>query len=317
MESLSYSLNATVPVFLVIVLGYLLRQIGLLNEEFVRVSNNFNFKVTLPTLLFHDMANSAIRESFDPLLVGFCAGCTTVMFFGIWFLTRRFLKDKSMAGAFVQASYRSSVAILAVAFLTNIYGDAGLAPQMILGAVPLFNIYAVLVLTLEGPGGKDGDLREGLRNAARGIVTNPILIGVVLGMLFSVLGLTLPPILDKTVSTVGALATPQALICIGAGFEGKKAIAKLRPTIAASAIKLLVLPAVFVPAAIALGLREQALLTVLILLGTPTTPSCYVMAKNMGGDEILTSSVVVCTTVLSAFTLTFWLFLFRQLGYLG
>ena len=158
---------------------------------------------------------------------------------------------------------------------------------------------------------------QSLKKAARGIVTNPILIGVVLGMVFSLLGLVLPPILDKTVSTVGSLATPQALICIGAGFEGKKAIAKLRPTIAASCIKLLVLPAVFVPLAIVLGLREQALLTVLILLGTPTTPSCYVMARNMGGDEILTSSVVVCTTVLSAFTLTFWLFFFRQLGYLG
>ena len=317
MESLAYSLNATVPVFLVIVLGYILRRTGLLNGEFVRVSNNFNFKITLPTLLFYDMAGSAIRETFDPLLVGFCAGCTTVMFFAVWFLTKRFLKDKAMVGAFVQASYRSSLAILAVAFLVNIYGDAGLAPQMILGAVPLFNIYAVLVLTMEGPDRGSGSWKQSLGKAAKGIFTNPILLGVLLGMLVSVAGITFPPILNKALSTVGSLATPQALICIGAGFEGKKAIAKLKPTIAASLVKLVALPAVFMPVAIAAGLREQALLCVLIMLGTPTTPSSYVMAKNMGADEVLTSSTVVATTVLAAFTLTFWLFFFRHLGYLG
>lgn len=314
MDSLVYSLNATVPVFLVIVLGYFLRRIGLLDGNFVKVSNAFNFKVTLPVYLFCDMAGARLREEFDPELVLFCAGATTVMFFSIWFLARLLLRDKAMVGAFVQASYRSSVAVLGIAFISNIYGSAGLAPQMILGAVPLFNIYAVLVLTFES--GETGAAGEQLKKALKGIVTNPILIGLVLGILASYIGLDLPAAADKTLSLVGSMATPQALICIGAGFEGSKALKKLAPTCAAAAVKLLVLPAVFGTAAVLLGFRGQALLTILIMLGSPTTPSSYVMTQNMKGDGVLASSVIVATTLLSAFTLTFWIFLGRQLGLL-
>ena len=312
MDSLIYSLNATVPVFLVIVLGYLLRRLGILNQEFVTVSNNFNFKVTLPVLLFCDMARASLREDFSPGLVLFCAGTTTVMFFAIWLGARLLLKDKAMVGAFVQSSFRSSVAVLGIAFITNIYGDAGLAPQMILGAVPLFNIYAVLVLTFES--GERGALRDNLSRALKGVVTNPILIGLVLGMAVSLLEIQLSAIADKTLTLVGNLATPQALICIGAGFEGEKAIKKLGPTLASAALKLMVLPGVFGTLAVLLGFRGQALMTILIMLGSPTTPSSYVMVQSMKGDGVLTSGVIVTTTLLSAFTLTFWIFLFRFLG---
>lgn len=314
MDSLIYSLNATVPVFLVIVLGYILRRVGLLDGNFVKVSNAFNFKVTLPAYLFCDMAAAHLREEFDPKLVLFCAGTTTVMFFAIWFFARLLLRDKSMVGAFVQACYRSSVAVLGVAFISNIYGDAGLAPQMLLGSVPLFNVYAVLVLTFEGK--ERGNARKNLLRAVKGIVTNPILIGLGLGILASCIELTLPAFANKALSLVGSMATPQALICIGAGFEGRKALKKLAPTCAAALTKLMVLPAVFGTAAVLLGFRGQALLTILIMLGSPCTPSSYVMAQSMGGDGVLSSSTIVATTLLSAFTLTFWIFLYRQFGFL-
>ena len=312
MDSLIYSLNATVPVFLVMALGYALRRMGILNENFVTVSNSFNFKVTLPVLLFCDMASADIAQNFQPRLVAFCALATTAAFFVIWFLARRFLGDRRAVGAFVQACYRSSVAVLGVAFITNVYGDAGAAPQMILGCVPLFNIYAVLVLTVEGE--SEASLGRELIQAARGVVTNPIIIGLAAGVVFSLLPVHMPAILDKTLGLVGSLATPQALICIGAGFEGRKALAKLKPSLTAAFVKVLGLPLVILPAAVALGFRDQALMAILIMLGSPTTPSSYVMAQNMGADGVLTSSTVVATTVLSAFTLTFWIFLLRQLG---
>lgn len=282
------------------------------NGGFVTVSNAFNFRVTLPVLLFCDMAGSHLREEFDVRLVLFCATVTTVMFFAIWFLARLLLRDKSLVGAFVQACCRSSVAVLGVAFITNIYGNAGMAPQMILGSVPLFNIYAVAVLAFEGE--HTGSTGDNLIRAAMGAVTNPIIIGLALGMLASLLDLSFPPMVNKTLGMVGGMATPQALICIGAGFEGRKAVARLKPTLAATAVKLMALPAVFLPLAVLLGFREQALLAIVIMLGSPVTPSSYVMAKTMGGDDVLTSSAIVATTLLSAFTLTFWIFLFRQLA---
>ena len=312
MDSLIYSLNATVPVFLVMVLGYVLRRAEILNANFVAVSNKFNFKVTLPVLLFTDMAATDIRADFDGALVLFSALVTLVMFSAVWLLARLLLRDRTLIGAFVQASCRSSVAVLGIAFITNIYGDAGVAPMMILGAVPLFNILSVVVLTFEGEGAQSGV--SNLKRAAVGIVTNPILIGLVLGTLSGLLCIHYPPIVDKALDLVASLATPQALICIGAGFEGRKALAKLKPTLAASAVKLVILPAVFLTLAVLLDFRDQALVALIIMLGSPSTPSCYVMAKNMNNDGVLTSSVIVATTLLSAFTLTFWIFLARWLG---
>ena len=312
MDSLIYSLNATVPVFLVMVLGYVLRRAEILNANFVAVSNKFNFKVTLPVLLFTDMAATDIRADFDGALVLFSALVTLVMFSAVWLLARLLLRDRTLIGAFVQASCRSSVAVLGIAFITNIYGDAGVAPMMILGAVPLFNILSVIVLTFEGEGAQSGV--SNLKRAAVGIVTNPILIGLVLGTLSGLLRIHYPPIVDKALDLVASLATPQALICIGAGFEGRKALAKLKATLASSAVKLVILPAVFLTLAVLLDFRDQALVALIIMLGSPSTPSCYVMAKNMNNDGVLTSSVIVATTLLSAFTLTFWIFLARWLG---
>ena len=313
MDSLFYSLNATLPIFLVIVLGYFLRQKGWVNENFVSVSNKLNFNVILPVYLFCDMAKTDLSQDFQPRLILFCAGATTVIFFAVWLLARLSLKDRAMVGAFVQACFRSNVVILGVALVSGIYGSAGLASQMILGCSPLYTIYAVLVLTVEGERGQGGG---NLRRAFKGVVTNPLLIALVSGILLSLLKISLPAFVSKTLSTVGSMATPQALLCIGAGFEGRKAMSKLKPTLAIALVKLLILPGIFLPLAVAFGFRGQALLSILIMLGAPTAVNCYVMAQNMGHDHVLTSSAIAATTLLSSFTITFLIFFTRQLGLL-
>ena len=150
MNNLIFSLNATLPVFLMMVLGYFLRYIKMLGPEFIKNANTLNFKVTLPVLLFVDIGASDISSRWDTFYVMFCMIATTIGFFIIWGLTKLFMKDQDMTGAFVQASFRSSAAVLGVAFIQNMYGNAGMAPLMIIGTVPLFNIYSVIVLTFEG-----------------------------------------------------------------------------------------------------------------------------------------------------------------------
>lgn len=312
MDSLIYSLNATIPVFLVIVVGYILKRIGMLNDSFVKCTNKFNFTVTLPVLLFVDLSTTDIIGDFDLSYVLFCAITTTVVFCGLWIGARLILKDKSLIAEFVQAGYRSSAAILGVAFIQNIYGDSGMAPVMIIGCVPLFNIFAVLVLTFEGE--KSGNGAEHIKKSIINIIKNPIIIAIALGVIASLIKIDFPEIIDKTLSSFAKMATPLALVTIGAGFEGKKAIAKIKPSLAASMIKLMVLPAIFLPIAVKLGFRDQALVALIIMLGSPTTPSSYIMAKNMGHEGVLTSSVVVMTTLLSSVTLTLWIFVMRYFG---
>lgn len=320
MDSLIYSLNATIPVFLVIVAGYLLNRRGMFNEGFISAANKFTFRITLPLMIFADMAHSDLTSAFDGNLVAFSAAITAIMFALIWAGARLFIKDRSLIGAFVQASYRSSVAVMGFAFMMNIYGRTGLMPMIIIGCVPLYNIFAVTVLTFEAPDARnDTNKKSKLKKAAFGILKNPIIIGIFFGCLGSVLHIYdyMPKMISKTVDNISSITTPLSLIVIGASFEGRAAIARVRPTIASCLIKLIVLPAVFLSAAVLLGFRGEALLALVIMLGSPTTPSCYIMAKNMNNDGVLTSSVIAATTLVSSVTLTFWIFLMRFMGYIS
>lgn len=312
MDSFVFSLNATVPIFLVMVLGYVLKQIGMFSEEFCSVANRYVFKVALPVLLFRDIAQTNLYEDFHLDFVLYCMGVTIVMFLGVWALAAKFLPDKTMVGAFAQGSVRSSVAVLGIAFVVNIYGAPGLAPLMIVSAVPLFNIFSVIILTFSAGGGTHG--RAAIKKACINVLKNPIILGIFAGLPFSLLRVTIPDIPAKAIESVAATATPIALLVVGAGFEGTKALAKIRPTIAATAIKLLVLPAVFLPLAVHLGFSGTEMVAVLIMLGSPTTVTSYIMAKNMDNDGELSSSVVVLTTLLSSVTLTGWIFLLRAAG---
>lgn len=314
MENFIFSVNVTIPIFLVMVLGWGLKQSGMLNDNFVTVANKFNFQVTLPALLFRDISSVDIRAVFDLQYVLFCALASSVCFWAVWGGVKLFLKDRSMRGAFVQASFRSSAAVMGLAFIQNIYGQSAMGPLMIVGAVPLYNIYSVVVLTFEGEQSRNADKKEKIREACINILKNPIIISIFLGLLASLWGIQFPVLVDKTINSISQMATPLALITLGAGFEGRKALTKMKPTLAASMIKLVVQPLAVLPLALALGFDGEKLIGILIMLASPTTPSCYIMAKNMGNDGTLTASIVVVTTLLASFTLTGWIFLLKTMG---
>ncbi len=314
MENFLFSLNATMPVFLVMAVGWFLMQIKLFNKDFLSVADKYVFKVALPVLLFRDIATTNLREGFQLKFVLFCMAATTIMFLGIWGLASLLMKDKSMVGAFTQAAARGSAAVLGIAFVENIYGNSGMAPLMIVSAVPLFNIYSVIILTLCARDNRGISRRETIKRAFFNVLKNPIIIGIALGVPFSLLNVQLPVILSKAVSNIAGTATPIALLVVGANFEGRKAIAKIKPTMIASLLKLLIIPAVFFPFAVMMGFRGSELVAILVMLGSPTTVTCYIMAKNMGNDAELSSSIVVMATLLSSVTLTLWIYLLKMLS---
>lgn len=316
MENFIFSINVTLPIFLVMMLGWGLKQAGMLNDNFVAVANKFNFQVTLPFLLFRDISSVDILAVFDLNYVLFCALASSVCFWLIWGGAKLFLKDNYMTGAFVQASFRSSAAVMGLAFIQNLYGQSAMGPLMIVGAVPLYNIYSVIVLTFEGEREAGMDKAGKIREACVNILKNPIIISIFLGLAVSLCDLQFPTLVNKTVGNIAQMATPLALVTLGAGFEGRKALAKVRPTLAASFIKLLLQPMLFVPVAAAMGVRGEKMIGILIMLASPTTPSCYIMAKNMKNDGTLTASIVVFTTLLASFTLTGWIYLLKTVGWI-
>lgn len=310
-----YSLNATMPIFLVIVLGWWLKRIHLLTDEFATVADKLVFKVALPVLVFKDIAEADLSSDFNWKFVLFCFFGTCVFFGATWLFAEIFIKDKNLIGSFVQGGFRGSAAILGIAFAQNIYGSSGLVPMMIVASIPLFNIFSVIVLMRSANAGETNKAAV-IKKTLKGIITNPIILGIFAGIPFALLRVQFPTILEKGMNSVAGLSTPLALLAIGAGFSTSAVMEKWKPTLAASLIKLVVIPGIFLPVAAWMGFRNEEMVALLILTGAPTTVSSYIMAKNMGNDGVLASGIVVMTTLLSSVTLTLIIFMLKSCAYI-
>jgi len=312
MENLVFSLNATIPIFLMMLLGYFLHnKTKALDDVFAKKMNDFVFKVSLPIQLFKNLADSDFHSVWDGKIVIFCFGislASILLTVGASFL----LKKKDLRAEFAQASYRSSMALLGVAFLENMYGSSGPMALVLIGSVPLYNVAAVVILTLMAPGGHLD--RSTFMKTLRGILTNPLILGIVAGLIWSILRIPQPAIFQRTVSNLASTATPLGLMALGASIDPRKAMDSLSLAMVCSAFKLIFFVAVFLPPAILIGCRGQLLVAILVMLGSPTTVSCFSMAVSMGHEGVLSSSTVVVTTILSSFTFTAWLFLLKTLA---
>ena len=322
LENLAYCLNATAPIFLLMLLGLVFRRLGFFSQAFADKLNDFVFKVGLPVMLFKDLVESDFFTVWDGPFVLFCFLATL----GSILLTAAlslFCRERPLRGEFIQVGYRSSIALLGAAFLENLYGTAGAASLVIIGAVPLYNVVAVTVLSLTSPQ-QSGLNRAALKKALKGIVTNPIILGIAAGLVWTLLDIPQPQILQKTVSSLSATATPLGLMALGTSFDLKKALGRWKPAFAATAVKLVLLAAtavkqvllaaLFLPIAVAMGVRDDKLVAALAMLASPTTVSSFVMARSMGHEGTLTASTVMLTTFFSILTLTLWLYLLRTLG---
>ncbi|MCQ2498421.1 MAG: AEC family transporter [Lachnospiraceae bacterium] len=316
LDNLIFSLNATMPIFLMMVLGYILREIGWLKEPTIGVINKLVFKVFLPALLFTDLVDQDFENIWDGSFVLFCLVVTIISIF-IALLISLCNKNKDDRGEMIQAAYRSAAATLGIAYMTNIYDNAAMVSLMIIGSVPLYNIVAVLVLTITSPDNKNAkSKKEVVKRSAINTAKNPIILGIVVGLVWAVFKLPQPQIMMKTVGYLGNVASPLALIGLGASFYFKDMREKLVPVLSVVGCKLLLLCAIFLPAAIWMGFRDEKLVAALIMLGSATTSSSFVMAKNMGHEGKITSSAVMLSTLLASFTLTLWLFILKSMGYI-
>lgn len=309
MEHLLFSLSITTPIFLLMVLGFFFRKIQLFDDNFVHKSNQFVFTIALPTLVFRDLATSDFFGVWDGFFVLFCF-IVSLISIAFSYLLSFCLKDHTIRGEFVQASYRSSAALLGIAFIQKIYGSSGIAPLMVIGTVPLYNVMAVIILSLMKPK-KEPITKEMLRKTCFSIVRNPIITGIFLGTLWSLFSLPMPTIFNQTIGSIASLATPLGLMALGASFDTKQAKNCLTPAIFCSLLKLLGFTCIFLPIAILFGFEGEKLISILVMLGSATTVSCFVMAKNMGHKGILTTNTVLFTTIFSAITLTGWLSILR------
>lgn len=314
-ENLLFSLNASMPIVLLMIFGYICRKVDLLDDHTTSKLNKFTFKAALPSLLFKDLSTADFRAVWDGEMVGFCV-IVTILSVAIAVVYSLFHKDKAERGEIIQASYRSSAAVLGIAFVNNIYGESLMAALMIVGTVPIYNIIAVAVLAATSPDKKGESKKMLFLDTLKGVVTNPIIIGIAVGILWSLIKISQPAIMSKTVGYMANMATPLSLIALGASFKVEEAKSKVGVTVGICFIKLILFCGIFLPIAINMGFRGEKLVAVLVMLGSATTGSCFVMVKNFGHKGTITAFAVMLTTICSAFTLTLWLFLLRSKGYI-
>ncbi len=328
MDVLLFSLNVILPILLLTVLGFFLKQVKFFNEDFLCVANSFVFKVCLPVLLFVNIYNIDNLENI-PWNVVIFAGCVTiVLFFAGLLYVALFIKDKKQKGVVLQGIFRSNYIVIGLPLAFSIAGEQAQNVASLLAAfmVPFYNILAVIALTIFLPQENEKPtLLKTVLGVAKKIITNPLILGALTGLLCLVIRPLVGEWRLKTselrflfaaIESLSGMATPLALVVLGGEFSFS-AVKRLLPQIVLVVItRLLVLPTVALSIAAwffpQFGATEYAAL--LGLFAAPTAVSSAVMAQSMGNDGELARQIVVWTSVFSAFTLFVFTAILRDMG---
>ena len=310
MENLMISANAVLPMCLVMALGYGTRRLGWLRREEISTINKIAFRIFLPCLLYYNIYCSDLSGSFDPLLMTYAVGGVLLTFglaLGYTLLTQ---KQPQRRGLLIQGMFRSNYVIMGIPVATALLGADQLGTVSILIAiiVPLFNMLAVVVLEVFR-----GQKPKPLHILGQ-IAKNPLVIGSVLGILTLVAGIRLPHILEQTIQSVSAIASPLQLFLLGAFFQFSGLKTYRRELVTVSIAKLIVSPGLFLGLGALLGFRGVAFVSLIGIFASPTAVNSFTMAQQMGGDAELAGDIVVTTSAASILTMFLWIFLFKSLG---
>lgn len=301
-------IDTLVPLVLLIVLGAGLARIRFLGPAFMADLNKLAFWIALPALLFTSATQAAAPDGttlrlFAVLVVG--TACITLIALGASFALKM---PGSARGTLMQSAFRGNLAYIGIPVLA--YGfaenptegsDRALATAVIVMVLTmaLYNILAVIVLQSSTPSSKGIDLRR----ATLSIVSNPLLLAGLLGLIVPMLNIRLPSFLQRALESLGAAAVPIALMCIGGSLATTRMQGRHSWIVTAALLKVAVLPGlVFLLSRLA-GLESTEQRTALVLSSCPTAAAAFVMARQMGGDEALASGSIALSTLLSFISL--------------
>ncbi len=315
LSNLTYSVNAVLPIFILVIIGYLLKRFNFITDGFCEVAEKVVFKIALPIMLFQEVAGSSMDVIGDMSLITFCVITVTASFALTTILSLACIKDVSKRGAFIQGMCRSNFAILGVPIADNMFGEAG--TQIIAIVMPfvilMFNSYSVIILSLFSSDAEKKLNKKSVLGILKNIVTNPLIIGVVLGLPFMFFGWEMPVIADKSLTYLKNLCTPLALMSLGANFKPADMKGRVGYAIVSALGKTVLLPGIMVTLAALLGFRGPSLGVVLVLFGAPTAVSSYIMAKKMKNDGELAAQILLLTTMLCIFTIFVGIFILKTL----
>ena len=299
------------------VLGYLLvNYTSLADRKLTKQDNAIVFKIFLPCMLFYNVYQSDIGAEIHSRikLCIWAAGGLLILFVLLCLIVPKVVKQENQQGVVIQGIFRSNYVIFGVAVVQNMYGVKSTTTAAILSAilVPMYNFLAVVALSIFGEK-RETDWKKIILD----IVKNPLIISSVLGIIFSLLGISLPTAVDTTVQDLAKLSTPIAFMILGDDLDFSKVKGNLKVASVVLTIKLVILPLIMIPMIVMMGYRDADLLSGLLAYQTPVAVSSYIMAQQAGADGQLAGQLVVFSSVLSIFTLFVTILILRMIGLLG
>lgn len=309
LQNLMFTVNNIIPIFLMVFLGSVLKRRGIINENFVTVSSRFVFSITIPVLIFMELADMDFSQAVNFFQIGYIYGGVLFLFALAWLLSLFFIQDGRDRGVFIQGSFRSNFAIVGLAIIANMFGETALAKSAVILAfiLPLYNVLSVLALTL--PVRKEKRLNW--KNLLLEIVKNPLILALAAALLFAYLHLPFPEVFQRTGNYLSSITLPLALIGIGGSLNFQSMKTSSRMALSATLIKLVVSPLVITYGAYRLGFVSEDLAILFILFASPTAVVSFIMAEAMGGNAKLAGDIILYSTLGSIITISSGIFIMK------
>lgn len=329
MDSLLFAINAVAPIIAMVAIGYILKKIGFMTPDFAKAANKLVFRLFLPCMLFLNVYRIEDLGGMDFGYVAYVLLAVLAIFAVTLPLTLVVTKTNARRGALLQSVFRSNYALIGIPLSQSLFGDEGVAVATLLSAivVPAFNILAVISLSIFRPSGG----KPSVKKIALGIVKNPLIQAVLLGLVTLGLrallarggvGFRLSDIepLFKVLNYLSNMATPMALLVLGAQFEFSAVSSLRREILFGSLMRTVAVPVFGLGSAYALMRSGVLPLTgahfaaFVAVFATPVAVSSVPMAQEMDSDVTLAGQLVVWTTLISALTVFLAAFVLRWVG---
>lgn len=302
MNSTLFILNTVTPIFLIIVVGWFLRKIGIIEETFLKVSTKLVFNVTLPVLIFLKLASIDFNAIFDSIMIILIYGSMVIIFLISWLISKLFIKKGEGRGVFIQGSFWPNNVILGLALIMNIFGEKAVSKMVMIlvFSIPLNYFLSVIALTISDRYEKRSEV---IKEMIVSLSSNPIIISAIIAISFSLIKIPIPIILSNTGDYIAAITLPLALIGLGGTLRIKHFKNTSLVTIGALVIKLIISPTLAVIFGYLLGYGDTDLGLIFIIFACPTAIMSFILADSMTKYGEIAGNIVLTTTLLSSFTI--------------
>ena len=311
-----FAITIVLPNLFLMGLGFFMQRRGEASQAFIDQASSFVFNYCLPCLLFFSVVDSEVDYAKQMVLIIAGIVVTFILFIGSELYANRFISKPADQGVFVQGIFRSNMAIIGLATVANAYGEQGLSIGAVyMGVVTiLFNILAVITLSRVSKSTDDTWLSRSTMIVKK-LFTNPLIIALVAA--FAYKAFSLPPItgvIHKTGDLLAAVALPLALICAGASIDLRSMLHLSGLSMQASIGRIVIAPVVAIAVGLGFGLSGMHMGVLFLMVASPTAAASYVMAKAMGGNDILAANILAFTTVVGMFGMAIGAAILRAMG---